>query len=104
MTAAFMNLPVPPFPADHDEVAASHGVSRGGPSCGCYVCVSVLGPRARAATARADVAAMSACSARAAETASRIEEVDEDMIGNREPESESEYVDAASESEGESEV
>jgi hypothetical protein len=98
-----MNLPIPPFPADHDEVAASHAVSRGEPGCGCYVCVSVVGPQARAAAARAEVAAMAERSARAAKTASRIEEVDEVVIGRGEPESESEYVDAASASEGESE-
>jgi hypothetical protein len=66
----------PAFPADHDEVAASHAVSRGGPGCGCWVCVQVVGPRMRAEAARAAVDEMAAQSAvraaRDAESAARL--------------------------------
>jgi hypothetical protein len=66
----------PAFPADHDEEAASHAVSRGGPGCGCWVCVQVVGPRMRAEAARAAVDEMAAQSAvraaRDAESAARL--------------------------------
>jgi hypothetical protein len=66
----------PAFPADHDEVAASHAVSRGGPGCGCWVCVQVVGPRMRAEAARAAVVEMAARAAKAAardaESAARL--------------------------------
>jgi hypothetical protein len=51
-----------PFPADHDEVAASWKVSRNGPGCSCAVCANMVDPRrveqaeVRAAAARAEVA------------------------------------------------
>jgi hypothetical protein len=53
-----------PFPADHDEVAASWRESGTGPGCSCAVCVRAVGPRqveqaeVRAAAARAEVAAI----------------------------------------------
>ena len=82
-------------------------MSRGGPGCPCFVCVSVLGPRARAKADRANIAMVMERSARAAderwaaEAAARIEEVDEeegevlvdDDDGRQGDESESEYED-----------
>jgi hypothetical protein len=82
-------------------------VSRGGPGCPCFVCVSVLGPRARAKADRANLAMVMERSARAAderwaaEAPARIEEVGEKEgevrvvadDGRQGDESESEYED-----------
>jgi hypothetical protein len=53
-----------PFPAEHDEAAASAALSSGRPGCGCWVCVEV-GPRQRAENARAEVSRMAARAAAA---------------------------------------
>ena len=56
-TRAFLDLPDPPFPTEHDEAAASIAVSQGGRGCGCWVCRTVVEPRARARAANEAAAA-----------------------------------------------
>ena len=80
---------------------ASHAASGGGPGCPCFLCVSVLGPRARAKADTANLAMVMARSARvadelwAAEAAARIEEVDEEvgeeLVDDDDGESESDF-------------